>query len=510
MSFANDQHRIRDIVIVGGGTAGWMAAAALSKFQSNGMTRITLVESDEIGIVGVGEATIPPILNFNSMLEIDENEFLRATKGTFKLGIEFANWGRIGERYFHPFGNYGRDVHGVHFHQLFLSQREFGDQSDIAQYSMSAMAAARGTFGRPSEAAKSAVSELFYAFHFDASLYARFLRKFATDNGVQRVEGKITHVNQRSSDGFVESVATEDGQTLAGDLFIDCSGFRGLLIEETLKTGYEDWTHWLKCDRAIAVPTANPAHLRPYTRSTAHAAGWQWNIPLQHRTGNGIVYSSEFLDDAAAEAQLLANLETEPLAAPRQIRFVTGRRKNTWSHNVVSLGLASGFLEPLESTSIHLIQAAISRLLAVFPDRRFDPAEREWFNRSMQDIFEDVRDFIILHYHATQRDDSAFWNYCRTMEIPASLAEKLALFRGKGRSFRDNAELFGLPSWVAVMLGQNQWPQGYDPVVDSFDNTRIAEMMQQLRTGYAQVAGALPEHRAFLKMCGAWNEEPAT
>lgn len=510
MSFANDQHRIRNIVIVGGGTAGWMAAAALSKFQSNGMTRITLVESDEIGIVGVGEATIPPILNFNSMLEIDENEFLRATKGTFKLGIEFANWGRIGERYFHPFGNFGRDVHGVHFHQLFLSQRLLGDRSDITKYSMSAMAAARGTFGRPSEAAKSAVSELFYAFHFDASLYARFLRKFATDNGVQRVEGKITHVNQRSSDGFVASVATEDGQILEGDLFIDCSGFRGLLIEETLKTGYEDWTHWLKCDRAIAVPTANPAQLRPYTRSTAHGAGWQWNIPLQHRTGNGIVYSSEFLDDAAAEAQLLANLETEPLATPRQIRFVTGRRKNTWSHNVVSLGLASGFLEPLESTSIHLVQAGISRLLAVFPDRRFDPAEREWFNRSMQDIFEDVRDFIILHYHATQRDDSAFWNYCRTMEIPASLAEKLALFRGKGRSFRDNAELFGLPSWVAVMLGQNQWPQGYDPIVDSFDNKRIAEMMQQLRNGYKQVAGALPEHRAFLKMCGAWNEEPAT
>jgi tryptophan halogenase len=510
MSLANDQHRIRNIVIVGGGTAGWMAAAALSKFQSNGMTRITLVESDEIGIVGVGEATIPPILNFNSMLEIDENEFLRATKGTFKLGIEFANWGRIGERYFHPFGNFGRDVHGVHFHQLFLSQRQLGDRSDIAKYSMSATAAARGTFGRPSEAAKSAVSELFYAFHFDASLYARFLRKFATDNGVQRVEGRISHVNQRSSDGFVESVATEDGQILEGDLFIDCSGFRGLLIEETLKTGYEDWTHWLKCDRAIAVPTANPAQLRPYTRSTAHGAGWQWNIPLQHRTGNGIVYSSEFLDDAAAEAQLLANLETEPLATPRQIRFVTGRRKNTWSHNVVSLGLASGFLEPLESTSIHLVQAGISRLLAVFPDRRFDPAEREWFNRSMQDIFEDVRDFIILHYHATQRDDSAFWNYCRTMEIPASLAEKLALFRGKGRSFRDNAELFGLPSWVAVMFGQNQWPQGYDPIVDSFDNKRIAEMMQQLRNGYEQVAGALPEHRAFLKMCGAWNEEPAT
>jgi tryptophan halogenase len=510
MSLANDQHRIRNIVIVGGGTAGWMAAAALSRFQSNGTTRITLVESDEIGIVGVGEATIPPILNFNRMLDIDENAFLRATKGTFKLGIEFNNWGQIGERYFHPFGNFGRDVHGVHFHQLFLRQSQLGNQCDISQYSMSAMAAARGGFGRPSENAKSAVSELFYAFHFDASLYARFLRKFATENGVERVEGKITTVNQRSSDGFVESVAIEDGRTFEGDLFIDCSGFRGLLIEQTLKTGYEDWTHWLKCDRAIAVPTANPAQLRPYTRSTAHSAGWQWNIPLQHRTGNGIVYSSAFLDDAAAEAQLLANLESEPLAAPRQIRFVTGRRKKTWSHNVVSLGLASGFLEPLESTSIHLIQAGISRLLAAFPDRRFDPIERDWFNRSMQDMFEDVRDFIILHYHATQRDDSPFWDYCRTMEIPASLAEKLALFRGKGRSFRDNAELFGLPSWVAVMLGQNQWPQGYDPIVDSFDEKRIAAMMQQLRTGYEQVAKALPEHSAFLKMSGAWNEEPAT
>jgi tryptophan 7-halogenase len=499
-----DEHQIRNVVIVGGGTAGWMAAAALSRFLNNGYTKVTLIESDEIGIVGVGEATIPPIQNFNRMLDINENDFLRATQGTFKLGIEFVNWGQVGERYFHPFGSHGADIHGVHFHQLYLREKRLRPVADISAYSMSSVAASMGRFGRASDNAQSAVSELFYAFHFDASLYAKFLRNFAEKNGVTRVEGKIVNAKQRSEDGHIESVKLDNGAEIAGELFIDCSGFRGLLIEQQLAAGYEDWSHWLPCDRAIAVPTANVGPPPPYTRATAHSAGWQWRIPLQHRTGNGIVYSSKYLSDEAAEAHLLSTVEGQPLADPRRISFVAGRRKKSWSHNVISLGLSSGFVEPLESTSIHLIQAGISRLLALFPDKRFDPLEREEYNRMMKDVYEDVRDFIILHYCATARDDSDFWNYCRTMDLPQSLARKIELFRSKGRTFREGAELFTMPSWVAVMLGQNVWPEGYDPIADSLDEDRVAHAMEKMRANYAQTAQNLPEHSEFLKMCGAW------
>jgi tryptophan halogenase len=438
------------------------------------------------------------------MLGINENDFMRATQGTFKLGIEFVDWGGLGERYFHPFGVYGHEIHGVHFHQLYLRERSRRPMPDISNYSVSSVAAAHGRFGRPSGAGSSPVQNLAYAFHFDAGLYARFLRNYAEALGVKRIEGKIVDVSVRGEDGFVESIKLADGQTVAGDLFIDCSGFRGLLIEQTLKTGYEDWTHWLPADRAIAVPTRNVGPPDPFTRSTARTAGWQWRIPLQHRTGNGIVYSSAFLSDDEAERILLSNLEGEPLANPRRLAFTTGRRKQAWSRNVVSIGLSSGFIEPLESTSIHLIQTGIARLLALFPDMSFNPIERDEYNRILQAQFEDIRDFIILHYHATNRTDSAFWNQVRTMSVPETLQRKMELFRTKGRSFREGVELFDVTSWVAVMLGQNIVPQGYDPVADALDPDRIAGVLEQMRAAYLQAAQALPTHAEFIaRTCAA-------
>ncbi|HEX8049853.1 MAG TPA: tryptophan halogenase family protein, partial [Solirubrobacterales bacterium] len=343
-----------------------------------------------------------------------------------------------------------------------------------------------------------------WAYHFDAGLYAQFLRRYAEKIGARRIEGRIVDVALRGEDGFVESVTLADGRVVEGDLFIDCSGFRGLLIEQKLATGYEDWTHWLPCDRALAVPSANAGPARPYTQSMARRAGWQWRIPLQHRTGNGIVYSSAFLSDEEAERILQDNLEGEALAQPRRLSFVTGRRKSSWNRNVVALGLSSGFIEPLESTSIHLIQSGIARLISLFPDKRFNPVDRTEFNRQLQEQYEDIRDFIILHYKATQRTDSDFWNRCRTMSIPGSLQHKIDLWRGKGRTFREGFEIFSQPSWVAVMLGQNIWPEDYDPIADALDENRIAAALEQMRGAYEQTALALPAHDAFIeRSCAA-------
>ena len=503
-SVGAQNHEIERVVIVGGGTAGWMAAAAMSRFLDNGRRRIDLVESDAIGTVGVGEATIPPILNFNRMLQLDENEFLRATQGTFKLGIEFVNWGRLGERYIHPFGSYGQDLHGIPFHQLWLREHGRGDPGSIADYCMSAAAAAHGRFGRPSRETRPPLSEMFYAFHFDAALYARYLRALAEKQGVRRREGRIVEVHRDGESGDVTAVELESGLRVEGDLFIDCSGFRALLIGETLGVGYEDWSRWLPVDRAIPVPTAGTGSPDPFTRSTAHGAGWQWRIPLQHRTGNGHVYCSGFMDDDEAERILMANLESEAIADPRVIRFTTGRRKLSWSHNVVCLGLSSGFLEPLESTSIHLVQNGIQRLLALFPDRKISPVERDEYNRGMKELYDDVRDFIILHYKATQRDDTEFWRYVRDMDIPEPLQRKIELWRLHGRIFREGAELFGTTSWVAVMLGQNIWPDHYDPIADSLDEAKVAAAMAQMRAGYLAAAKGLPSQEAFLRAANAW------
>jgi tryptophan halogenase len=495
---------IRKMVIVGGGTAGWMAAAAFSTLLPRNSIEIVLVESDEIGTVGVGEATIPPLIAFNDLLGINEDEFVAATQGTFKLGIEFVDWGAIGERYFHPFGSHGADLNGVHFHQFYLRELKRGALPDIRQWSMSGVAAELGRFARPGPDARLPLSQLIYAFHFDASLYAKFLRTHAERNNVKRIEGKIVDVTLDGENGHVRGVKLDSGTVIDGELFIDCSGFRGLLIEEKLGTGYEVWTRWLPCDRAIAVPCKLPGPPDPFTRSTACTAGWQWRIPLQHRMGNGLVYSSAHLDREGAEALLLANLEGEPLAQPRHLSFTAGRRRLAWNANVVSLGLASGFIEPLESTSIHLVQSGIAKLLALFPDRRFGPAERDEYNRQMQEVFEDVRDFIILHYKATRREDSDFWDYCRAMEIPDKLATKLELWRSHGRLFRDGQELFGAPSWVAVLLGQGIVPEGQDPRVETIDLEVAADALEKMRVSYQRMADQMPTHADFIaQACAA-------
>ena len=498
--------RIKRVVIVGGGTAGWMAAAALSRFFDDGQRSIELVESDAIGTVGVGEATIPPLAKFNAMLGIREDEFLRETRGTYKLGIEFVNWGQIGDSYFHPFGSYGQPFHGIPFHQLFLREKaRSGNGGKIGDYSMSTVAAFRQRFGRPSPTAKSLVNQIAYAYHFDAGLYAAFLRRFAEDRGVTRTEGRIAHVERNSEDGNVTAVVLENGHRIEGELFIDCSGFRGLLIEETLETGYDDWSKWLPMDRAIALPSNDNGSPPPFTRSIAHGAGWQWRIPLQHRTGNGHVFSSAYIEEQAALDVLLANLEGEALQDPRKLTFRSGMRRKAWNRNVVSLGLSAGFVEPLESTSIHLIQNGIARLFALFPDNPISPIERDEYNRGMAELYEDIRDFIILHYKATHREDTEFWRYVRHMPIPDSLSLKMDLWKLHGRVFRENAELFAADSWIAVMLGQNVWPDAYDPIADTLDADKIASAMVQMRQAYSETADRLPTHEDFLRQSGGWH-----
>jgi tryptophan halogenase len=491
----NDR-RIRSIVIVGGGSAGWMTAAALANSLETGCS-ITLIESDEIGTIGVGEATIPPIRLFNQTLGLDENEFVRRTQGTFKLGIQFVDWAKLGHRYFHPFGGYGRPFDMVQTHQHWLKARARGEVSNLDDYSMAWAAAGAGRFAPPSTDPRNVLSTYEYAYHFDAGLYAAFLREYAQARHVSRLEGKIESVNQNGVTGFVESVRTADGRTIAGDLFVDCSGFRGLLIEGALKSGYEDWTRWLPCDRAMAVPCESAADLTPHTRSTARSAGWQWRIPLQHRIGNGYVYCSQYLSDDEAAATLLANLDGKALANPRPLRFTTGRRKLFWNKNVIAIGLSSGFLEPLESTSLHLIQAGISKLLAFFPNRDFDPLVIAEFNRIAITEFERIRDFIVLHYRLTERDDSELWRYCAHMAIPETLEYKIEHFRRYGRLIAREMDLFGPASWLAVHIGQMNRPENLDPLLE-FRTTDGAAWLGKVRTAMAAAAASLPSHRVYI------------
>jgi tryptophan halogenase len=494
---------LRSILIVGGGSAGWMSAAAIAH-ATRGACKVTVIESDEIGIVGVGEATIPPIKLFNQTLGIDEIAFVKATQGSFKLGIEFVDWARRGNRYFHPFGKYGVEFDAAPVHHFWLRARAEGDVTPWQDYSMAWVAARDDKFDRPTRDPRLIQSTFDYAYHFDASLYAKFLRAYAEERGVTRVEGRITAVRQHGETGFITSVELADGRQFDADFFVDCSGFRGLLIEDALKTGYEDWTHWLPCDRAVAVPCARAAAFTPYTRSTAREAGWQWRIPLQHRVGNGHVYSSKFIDDDDAEQVLLANLESAPLAPPRRLRFVTGRRKLHWNKNCVAIGLASGFLEPLESTSIHLIQSGITRFLALFPGSELDPASVAEYNRLTQVEFERVRDFIILHYHASTRDDSELWRYTKAMSIPDGLAYKLEQFSKAGNIVSDGLELFQNPSWLAVFIGQDIIPTRYAPLVDLRASEDFKRYLESLRRTIGQAAGAMPTHQEFIdKNCRA-------
>jgi tryptophan 7-halogenase len=488
--------RIRSIVIVGGGSAGWMTAAALSNSLTHGCD-ITLIESEEIGTVGVGEATIPPIRTFNDTLGIDEQTFVKATQGSFKLGIEFVDWARLGNRYFHPFGPHGRPFDIVPLHHYWLRAREHGEASNFDEHSMAWAIAKAGRFAPPSSDQRNVMSTFDYAYHFDAGLYAQFLRKYSKDRKVTRIEGKIADVALHGDNGHVASVKLEDGRSFAADLFIDCSGFRGLLIEGALKAGYETWTHWLPCDRAVAMPCASAGALTPYTRSTARAAGWQWRIPLQHRTGNGYVYCSQFISDDEAAETLRSTLDGKALGDPRPLRFTTGRRKRYWDKNVIAIGLSSGFLEPLESTSLHLIQAGISKLLALFPDRDFDTATIDEYNRIAATEVERIRDFIILHYKLTSRDDSPLWRYCAAMDVPETLQLKIDHFRKYGRLVAREMDLFAPPSWLAVHLGQHNIPERTDPLAD-FRGLDGREWLGKLRAAMSGEAARLPTHEAFI------------
>ncbi len=487
---------LRRIVIVGGGSAGWMCAAALAArlLREDAGYEITLVESDEIGIVGVGEATIPPIRGFNALIGLDEDELLRETGGTFKLGIEFVNWGAVGERYMHAFGDVGRPLDGLPFHQHWL---RLDAAPPLAEFSINNQAALAGRFMRPRpDMAGSPLAEIHYAFHFDASRYAALLRRHSETLGVRRIEGRIERVER--DDVGIRKLHLHDGRVVAGDFFIDCSGLRALLIGEALGVAFEDWSNWLPSDRAWAVPTASHGPLLPCTRATAHDAGWQWRIPLQHRTGNGHVFASAFVDEAAARQTLLRNLEGEPLAEPRLIRFRTGRRQQAWVGNCVAIGLASGFLEPLESTSIHLIQSAMLRLVELFPNAGLDAADIVEYNRQTAAEMASVRDFIILHYKLTRRDDSPFWRHCRAMAVPESLQHRMDLFASNGRLYRQGQELFSEPSWLQVLLGQGLMPRGHHPLADARPHEQAQQFINDVRHVVQRCVDVMPTHADFI------------
>ena len=489
---------VRRIVIAGGGTAGWMTAAALAKILNPGYS-IRLVESEAIGTIGVGEATIPNIKNFNSALEIDENEFLRATQGTFKLGIEFVNWGAIGDRYTHGFGKIGQELSGLSFHHYWLRLRKQGHTKSLDPYSINTVAPHHAKYmrARP-DMPSSPLGDIANAFHFDASLYARYLRGFAEKRGVRRTEGKVARVLQHETHGSIAALVMESGERIDGDFFVDCTGMRALLIEQTLHTGYHDWRAWLPCDTAVAVPCASVQPLLPVTRATARSAGWQWRIPLQHRIGNGHVFSSQFMGVDEATAILMGNLDGEPLAEPRVIRFMPGQRKKFWNRNCVAIGLSAGFFEPIESTNIHLIQTAIARLIAFFPHAGMCSEDIAEYNAQTEFEYQRIRDFVILHYHATERNDSAFWDHTRTMSVPDTLRRKIELYRSNGRVFREGGELFAEASWLQVMQGQRIEPRGYHPLADLLTDDEVMAYVSNVEEVIQKCVAAMPTHADFI------------
>lgn len=483
---------VKHVVIAGGGTAGWLAAAAIAKILGS-RVKVTLVESDQIGTVSVGEASIPTMVAFHRLLGINEKEFLQATQGTFKLGVGFENWGAQGEKYIHAFGSVGQACWAGEFQHFWVKGQKLGLQDSYGDYCFAHQAAVAKKFAITTE------PHLNYAYHLDSSRYAKFLRKFSEGFGAKRIEGKISEVLTHSTTGFIQALKLESGQFIKGDFFIDCTGFRGLLIEETLKTGYQDWSHWLPCDRALAVQTESTGNAVPYTRSIAHESGWQWQIPLQHRVGNGLVYSSRFLTDEDAKATLMANLPGKPLTEPRVIKFRSGHRNKGWNKNCVALGLASGFIEPLESTSIHLVTSGLICLLRLFPTHGVKQIQIDEYNRQYRAEIETVRDFIILHYHATRRDDSEFWRYLRNMEIPASLAHRLRLFKQTGSIFLDAEELFRADNWTQIMIGQGVIPEAYHPVVDSMSDDELKKFLRGFKDHIARNVNLLPAHNSFVE-----------
>jgi tryptophan halogenase len=496
----------RRIVVVGGGTAGWMTGAALARFCGP-QCHVTLVESDEIGTVGVGEATIPSIREFNAALGIDEAEFLAATGGTYKLGIAFEGWGVPDKGYVHAFGLVGAALGVVPFHHYWLRGHKLGIAKALGHYVIHTIAIAGNRFAHVERPPDSPLPPMPYAFHFDASLYAKFLRAWAEQRGVVRQEGKIVSVERDPATGDIAAVTLANGTRVAGELFVDCSGFRGLLIEQELEAGFEDWSEWLQCDRAIAVPCARVDPLVPQTRSIARKAGWQWRIPLQHRIGNGYVFSSSRISEDEAAATLLANLDGEAMAEPRTIRFVTGRRRKTWIRNVVAIGLSSGFIEPLESTSIHLIQTGINRLLELLPAGQISDSTRDDYNRRSAFETEAVRDFIILHYHANQREGEPFWDELRAMSVPEPLRHKIDLFRTSARIHPGLDELFDGRAWIQVMIGQNIIPESYHPLADLMPEARLKEFLDGLERAHVAEVSRMPEHGAFVARFGPMKRE---
>ena len=487
---AGPPDRIENIVVVGGGTAGWMAAAVLGHFLRR--TSIILIESDEIGTVGVGEGTVPFIRVLNAKLGIDERDFMRKCQATFKTGIEFRDWGVKGNIHFNGFGDYGPPVGGISPHHYWLKLRGLGEEAPFDAYSFPAQAARLARFAPVSGRQGAAYCD--HAYHFDAGLYARYLRSIA--RGVVRREGKIAGVETKA--GMIAAVMMDDGERIPGDLFIDCSGFRGLLIEQALHTGYDDWSALLPCNRAVAVASERTEPLVPATISTAREAGWQWRIPLQHRTGNGHVYCSGFVSDDEAANTLMAGLDGKPLGEPRVIAFTTGRRKKSWNGNCVALGLAAGFMEPLEAPSILLIQTGIARLIDFFPDKSFDPVLIAEYNARTAQEYERIRDFLVLHYCATQRDDTPFWRHCKAMAIPDSLTERIALFRARGHVKVEPGDSFAEPAWLAILLGQDILPRRYDPIIDGMEVDAMRRGMAERRLAIRAAAEAMPMMSDFL------------
>ncbi|MXY53732.1 MAG: tryptophan 7-halogenase [Gammaproteobacteria bacterium] len=486
------QHRkIHKVVIAGGGTAGWMAAASLAKLLGKTLD-ITLVESEEIGTVGVGEATIPTLLTLHELLKVKEQDFVRAVQGTFKLGISFENWRDLGKNYIHSFGWTGRDSWAAGFQHFWLKGQRMGIAREFGEYCKEWLAAKQGRFAvLPSQG-------LNYAYHFDASRYAAFLRHMAEEHGAVRQEGRIQAVEKDAETGYITALQLQSGQRIEGDLFVDCTGFRGLLIEGALEVGYEDWRHWLPCDRAVAVQTEALSPPLPYTRAIARGAGWQWRIPLQHRVGNGVVFSSEHWSDDEAVARLKENVAGDMLTEPRVIRFRTGQRHQHWHRNCIAMGLASGFIEPLESTSIHLIQRSIIRLMQMFPYDGIRQPDVDEFNSQMKFEIDNVRDFIVLHYYVTERRDTDFWRHCASMDVPDSLRHRIELFRQAGRVFKVPTELFGENSWIQVMLGQGLLPEQYHPIVNMMSDEELAGFLSGIHGNVEGMVRQLPEHQRFI------------
>lgn len=490
--------QLKEIVIVGGGTSGWMTAALLAKLFKHSLN-ITLVESEDIGTIGVGEATIPPLQLFNSVLGIPESEFINATHASFKLGIQFENWGKEGDRYMHAFGDIGKDIGFTQFHHYWLKTKP-QDMGTFWDYSLNYQAAIHNKFQPLAQIPHSPLAGITHAYHFDAARYALLLRQYSEKAGVKRIEGKVEVVNC-AENGHIANLTLVSGTSVSGDFFIDCSGFAALLIGKTLNVGYESYQDWLLCDSAFAVPCEKTSAIKPYTRAIAHEAGWQWRIPLQHRTGNGIVYSSRYMSDEEAKAKLLSTLEGNPLAEPKKIAFIPGRRLKQWQHNCVAIGLSSGFLEPLESTSIHLVQSAIIRLTKLFPHQGVVQANVDEFNRQSQLEFEQIRDFIILHYYLNQKPDlgkNTLWHACQQMAIPDSLQQKIALFKATGSVFRHKEELFTQTAWIQVMLGQGIMPMDYNPLANTIGADPLAEYLMNLKLIINNSVNNMPTHGQYL------------